>query len=183
MAEQRTTKKPEGKEQKRRPFRKLASTAVLVAGMTLGVASAKCTPDVNINLIPYTPGGDGGAGACLSASDMSVDLVGECETSLDNEMRVGEMVIFGNAGFQLSNVVDSGATKAARITPIDGASECEAGSSEDVLAGNTVVVTVNGEQYSVEVSAIEYDSVGAKVTVSVVPGCYQEPDAGAGGSD
>jgi hypothetical protein len=114
---------------------------------------------------------------------MSVDLVGECDSSLDNEMRVGELVIVGNAGFQLSDVVDSGATKAARITPIDGANECASGNSEDILAGNTHVITVNGEQFSVEVAAIEYDSVGAKVTMSVVPSCFQELDAGSGGSD
>lgn len=177
MTEQKKTRKPEGGEGKRRPFRKLGAAAVLAGSLAFA-----CTPDVNINLIPYTPGGDGGAGPCLSASEGTVDMASECEQSLDNEMRSGDMIIVGNAGFQLSDVVDSGATKAARITPIDGADECAAGSSEDILAGNTHVITVSGRQYSVEVSAIEYDSVGAKVTVSVTPGCYEEPDAGAGGS-
>ncbi len=172
MTEQKTTRKPEGNLKK--PFKKLAAAAVLAGGL-----AAACAPDVSINLIPYTPGGDGGAGACLSIRDGSTSKVNECEQSEDTEMRTGEMVVVGNAAFQLAGVVDSGATKAARITPIDGANECSAGNSEDILAGNTNVLTVNGVQYSVEVSAIEYDSVGAKVTVSVTPSCHQEPDLGA----
>jgi hypothetical protein len=174
---QQKTKKPEGRNTVKKPFRKLAAAAVLAGSL------AACTTDVNVNLIPYIPAGDGGAGACLTASDTSVDMVGECQESKDNEMRTGEMVIVGNAGFQLSDVVDSGATKAARFTPIDGADECASGSSEDILAGETRVLTVNGEQYRVAVSSIEYDTVGPKVMVSVTPDCYQEPDGGAGGSD
>jgi hypothetical protein len=162
----RRTERVDKKDGKKRPFDKLKAAAVLAAALA---GTASCV-DVKVTAIPYEV--DGGI-TCL-ADDGNVQRVGECEMTEEQELRTGNVLIAGAVGFELTEVVDSNSTKAAKVTPINGWNDCQTEEPVEIFAGETRVVTVNDEQYSVSVSSIEYDADGAKVTMSAAHNCDED---------
>jgi hypothetical protein len=174
----RKDKTPEKKDLKgERGRNALKAKAVLVSSLLLG----SCTPDVTINNIPYDPTvPDGSTANCVATCDeVSGILREEGNTAGTNELPVG------NATLRFKGLVDDGPTKAANLE-LEG---CDGEAPSDSLKpGEVTTFTLNsGESVDVEVSEMSYDGAGLKISVSVIPLCGVDTDAGgaggAGGSD
>lgn len=164
---------------KREPERKtlcFARSAVLVSALAAGPV-AGCTPDVNINNIPYDPNAtDSGGPECLPNGDVctarTVDLRESGSSAGSNTFTIGNTVVSFNG------LVDEGSTKAAKIS-LEG---CEEKVEDAMKPGETTTLTLKGVSFDVVVNSISYDGAGLKVNVTVSPVC-DGPDSGTGGAD
>jgi hypothetical protein len=156
------------KSAKKSPVRKAFAGVVLTAGIMLG-----CSPEYNVNLIPY--GQDSGTNPdnCLQDNERVIVEVEACGMVSEPSVREGDILVIGTAGIEASIIVDVGTTKGLRVNGLDENAGCEVVDTQDILPGETRVITVDGEQHQVELVSLEYDSVGAKLAVTVTPDCYE----------
>jgi len=168
-------KDKKGNDKRGQVKKALAKAAVLAAGIMLGTTTvAACTPEYNINLIPY--GQDSGPDAnnnCLQDNDAVLVAVEACEMISEPSVREGDILVVGTAGIEANMVVDVGSTKGIRVNGLDENAGCEVVDTQDIVPGETRVITVDGEQHQVELGSLEYDSVGARLEMTVTPGCYE----------
>ncbi len=167
-------KDKKGNDRKGQVKKALAKAAVLAAGIMLGTtAVAACSPEYNITLIPYEEDAGVNPENCLQNNDAVLVAVEACNMISEPEVREGDILVIGTAGIEASMVVDVGSTKGIRVNGLDEEAGCTVVDTQDIVPGETRVVTVGGELHQVELVSLEYDSVGARMEMNVTPGCYE----------
>lgn len=155
----RNLRKPESREQKKRPFRKLAVAALLTAGCT----------EVSNEPYLYRPEDVAGPGQCF----VNERRVLECETISSDNVRIGDTLAVGDMGFKVISVDDVDDTKAVRVHAMRKDDvNCTVLNSGRIKPGETTVLAIDNQPYQVEiVDPLYYDGAGPSITMRVVPNC------------
>lgn len=148
--------------------------AVLATGIMLGsTAVAACSPEYTVNLIPYAEDSGTNPDNCLPNNEAVIVEVEACNMVSEPSVREGDILVIGDVGIEASMIVDVGTTKGLRVNGLNGNEGCLVEDTQDILPGETRILTVDGVEHQVEVASLGYDSVGARLAVTVTPDCYE----------
>ncbi len=163
-----------GNDKKSSVRKAITKAAVLAAGIMIGTSAvAACNPEYTVNLIPYTEDSGVNPDNCLPNNEAVIVEVEACSMVSEPSVREGDILVIGDVGIEANSVVDVDTTRALRVNGLNGNEGCIVEDTQDILPGETRILTVDGVEHQVEVASLEYDSVGAKLAVTVTPDCYE----------
>jgi len=151
------------KEQRKKPFTRLAAAALLTGAMG-------CTMETDKPHL-YNIDAAAGPGQCF----INEVRVRECEMVSSEDVRISDTLAIATVGFKVITVEDVDQTKSVVVHAMEKHDmECAVLDSTSIKPGETKVLSVDNHPYDVRIEPnLFYDGSGANITMSVTPDCYE----------